>query len=80
MSLRRDSTCALSRWERRSVRARTVPSCIAPSKQDRLSCTTSEPGVQSLRVPASRPAFPADCPHPRIVTSGHLPLGRGDRK
>src|SRR5437879_223538 len=28
----------------------------------------SEPGVQSLRVPVLRPAFPADCPHLRIFT------------
>src|SRR5436309_16138292 len=27
-----------------------------------------EPGVQSLRVPISRSAFPADCPHLRIFT------------
>src|SRR5256712_9764386 len=29
----------------------------------------SEPGVQSLRVPISRSAFPADCPHLEIVTA-----------
>src|SRR5919198_1904787 len=29
---------------------------------------TSEPGVQSLRVPILRSAFPADCPHLEIVT------------
>lgn len=30
---------------------------------------SQEPGVQSLRVPALRPAFPADCPHLGIFTA-----------